>query len=48
MEAGIVRDILNKYELLSGQMVNYNKSDIVFSPNTGAEERVRVCDCLGV
>ena len=48
MEAGIVRDILNKYELLSGQMVNYNKSDSVFSPNTGAEERVRVCDCLDV
>lgn len=28
--------------------MNYSKSDVVFSPNTGVEERARVCDCLGV
>lgn len=48
MEASYMRAILNKYELLSGQVVNYNKSDIIFSPNTGVAERHLICDCLGV
>ena len=47
-EGKCIRDILTKYELLSGQLVNYGKSDIVFSPNTSVVDRGKVCDCLGV
>lgn len=47
-EANNMRGILNKYAMLSGQMVNYGKSDIVFSPNTGRTERDSICESLGV
>lgn len=47
-EASNMRSILNKYEMLSGKLVNYNKSDIVFSPNTCARERGSICACLQV
>lgn len=47
-EANLMKTILQKYENVSGQVVNYNKSDVVFSPNTRQEERVAVCDILGV
>ncbi|XP_074342709.1 uncharacterized protein LOC141680358 [Apium graveolens] len=33
-EASTMRSILQKYERVSGQMVNYSKSNVVFSPNT--------------
>lgn len=48
MEASNLRSNLNKYEMLSGQLVNYNKSDIVFSPNTCARQRESICACLQV
>lgn len=47
-ETNIMRSILQKYERLSGQVINYNKSDVVFSPNTSEADRVLVCDSLGV
>lgn len=48
IEARTMKNILQKYERLSGQFVNYNKSDVTFSPNTIRSERLAVCDCLGV
>ncbi|KAL9668117.1 hypothetical protein QQ045_002492 [Rhodiola kirilowii] len=30
----IIKDVLTEYEILAGQRVNYNKSELVFSPNT--------------
>ncbi|KAL8156414.1 hypothetical protein AgCh_001488 [Apium graveolens] len=47
-EAGVMRGILNRYEQNSGQMVNYNKSVVTFSPNTTVECRNAVCHKLGV
>lgn len=43
-----MNNILKKYERLSGQMINYNKSSIVFSPNTCEENRRQVCEVLQV
>ena len=47
-EANNMRGILSKYEMLSGQMVNFSKSDIVFSPNTDVTERKSICEILEV
>lgn len=47
-EANIMKHILQWYEKLSGQMINYNKSEVIFSPNTRVEERAAVCASLGV
>ena len=47
-EASVMKRILNRYEEILGQVVNYNKSTVVFSPNTSEENRRRVCDQLGV
>lgn len=38
--------ILRKYERLSGQMISFNKSSVIFGPNTG--EIDRVCEQLQV
>ncbi|XP_074363421.1 putative mitochondrial protein AtMg00310 [Apium graveolens] len=40
--------ILQKYERLSGQKINFGKSDIVFSPNTCELERRGICVMLEV
>ncbi|KAL8115005.1 hypothetical protein AgCh_021723 [Apium graveolens] len=47
-EAQNMWSILQKYEKISGQMINFGKSDIVFSPNTCDMERTRICVILGV
>lgn len=47
-EATVMKRVLNRYEDISGQMVNYNKSLITFSPNTATDARINVCDQLGV
>lgn len=47
-EAGVMKRILERYECISGQMINYAKSSITFSSNTGGESRKDVCDQLGV
>ncbi|XP_019172072.1 PREDICTED: uncharacterized protein LOC109167505 [Ipomoea nil] len=47
-EAGVIRQCLARYEKLSGQVVNYNKSNICFSRNTQEGDRAQVADYLGV
>lgn len=47
-EARVMRRILDRYEQLSGQMINYSKSAVNFSPNTTEEDRGEVCTQLGV
>lgn len=45
-EARIMKDVLDRYERLSGQAVNYNKSSVVFIPNTSTPDREDVCQAL--
>ncbi|KAL8101226.1 hypothetical protein AgCh_033196 [Apium graveolens] len=47
-EAGLMKRILGRYERNWGQMVNYNKSVVTFSPNTTETSRNEVCHELGV
>ncbi|XP_074346866.1 uncharacterized protein LOC141685674 [Apium graveolens] len=47
-EANIMKSILQRYERLSRQLINYNKSEITFSPNTCIDVRFSVCQVLGV
>lgn len=47
-EAGVMKRILTRYENISGQMVNYNKSSVTFSHNTDEETGREVCTELGV
>ncbi|XP_074359973.1 uncharacterized protein LOC141700097 [Apium graveolens] len=47
-EAGVMRRILDRYEHISGKMVNFNKSVVIFSPNTIVACRQDVCQELGV
>lgn len=47
-EANVMKRILNRYEEMSGQVVNFDKSTVVFSPNTKGEDREKVCAQLGV
>ncbi|XP_019155723.1 PREDICTED: uncharacterized protein LOC109152478 [Ipomoea nil] len=44
-EANVVKQCLVRYEKLSGQVVNYNKSSICFSRNTQHMARTQVADC---
>lgn len=47
-EADIMKIILNRYEKISRQAVNYRKSSIVFSPHTSSEDEAVVCNRLEV
>ncbi|XP_019150532.1 PREDICTED: uncharacterized protein LOC109147325 [Ipomoea nil] len=47
-EAEVIRQCLARYEKLSGQVVNYNKSNICFSRNTQEAHRAQVANCLEV
>lgn len=47
-EARSMRSILQKYESISGQMINYKKYNIIFSLNTKLEEIAAVCEVLNV
>lgn len=47
-EANVMKRILSRYETISGQMINYNKSSVIFSPNTDVSSRAEVCEQLGV
>jgi hypothetical protein len=38
-EATHLKDLLQTYEECSGQVINVDKSTVLFSPNTGGEER---------
>lgn len=48
MEAGCIKNMLQRYELISGQTINYSKSNITFNPNTNVEDKTKVCEKLGV
>lgn len=48
MEAEVMKRILNRYESISGQIINFTKSVISFSPNTAQETRKEICSRLGV
>lgn len=47
-EASVMKNILNRYEGISGQKINYTKSMVTFSSNTPASSREDVCMQLGV
>lgn len=47
-EASTMRNILKRYEEVSGQSINFNKSAVTFSTNTRVEDRRMVCERLGV
>ncbi|KAL8131297.1 hypothetical protein AgCh_007286 [Apium graveolens] len=48
VEARTMKSILHRYETLSGQPVNYNKSSVTFSPNTLVDDRRKICSALEV
>lgn len=43
-----MKSILQRYENLSGQAINYRKSVVVFSPNTVASCKKQVCSIVQV
>lgn len=43
-----MKSVLKRYESVSGQAVNFNKSSITFSPNTNVKNRRLVCEALKV
>ncbi|XP_073159109.1 uncharacterized protein [Henckelia pumila] len=47
-ECGIIKEFLRKYEIASGQTVNFTKSSISFSSNVLAKTKNGICDLLGV
>lgn len=47
-EAQIMKSMLLRYERLSGQAINFGKSNVVFSPNTTSMNRREVCETLQV
>lgn len=47
-EATSMKNILTRYEAMSGQAINLQKSAVVFSPNTRDDDRVQVCNILQV
>ncbi|XP_019195085.1 PREDICTED: uncharacterized protein LOC109188890 [Ipomoea nil] len=47
-EAGVIKQCLTKYEQLSGQIINFYKSSVCFSKNTGKGDMDDVVVVLGV
>lgn len=47
-EAVSIKNILLRYEAISGQSINFNKSSVVFTPNTTAKSRELICNTLEV
>lgn len=48
VEAGNMKSILKMYEMIYGQAINYNKSNVIFISNTTMKDRRRVCTSLEV
>ncbi|KAA3472068.1 reverse transcriptase [Gossypium australe] len=46
--AGLLKRLLQEYRRCSGQIVNFEKTTVFFSSNTGFEEKRRVSQLLGV
>lgn len=47
-EAKVMKNLIQRYEGKSGQVVNFNKSAITFSPNTHVRSREIICGVLEV
>nr|GEW05960.1 RNA-directed DNA polymerase, eukaryota [Tanacetum cinerariifolium] len=47
-ECQLLKNFIDKYCKASGQVVNYDKSEITFSPNVTHDTRMRVMNILGV
>ncbi|WOG90771.1 hypothetical protein DCAR_0310016 [Daucus carota subsp. sativus] len=47
-EARVMKNIIKRYEELSGQAINFQKSTITFSPNTSQVNREAICGILEV
>lgn len=47
-EKNVMKRILDRYAEISGQIINFHKSAVTFSPNTRVAERGEVCTQLGV
>lgn len=47
-EASAVKEVLNRYELLSGQAVNYQKSSVFFSSNVRRDKQFKIKNILQV
>ncbi|XP_074333675.1 putative ribonuclease H protein At1g65750 isoform X1 [Apium graveolens] len=47
-EAQTLKSVLQRYEAWSGQVISYEKSEVVFSPNTLEENCRAVCESLSV
>ncbi|CAM8945290.1 unnamed protein product [Rhodiola kirilowii] len=47
-EARNLKTILHQYEIVSGQMINFDKSEVCFSKNTPADKRVDFCNLLDI
>lgn len=47
-KADAMKNILQRYASISGQIVNFNKSGITLSVNTAMEDRAVVCEKPGV
>jgi hypothetical protein len=43
-----LRELLGVYESCSGQVINAEKSTVLFSPNTGSFQRRRVQEILNI
>lgn len=48
VKASVLNRILNIYEKISGQKINYNKSALTFSPSTNDSSKREVCERLRV
>lgn len=46
--AGHLRQILDAYARVSGQVINFEKSSIVFSTSMSEEKRVEITNIIGV
>ncbi|KAL9667485.1 hypothetical protein QQ045_001846 [Rhodiola kirilowii] len=47
-EANNLKEVLQQYGKVSGQLVNFDKSEICFSRNTLADVRLCICEALRV
>lgn len=47
-EVHCLKEVLDVYENISGQDINYGKSGIYFSPNVDLEDRISISDIFGV
>ena len=43
-----LQNVLQLYEIFSGQIVNYDKSSVMFSKNTGSQRRHEVLNLLNI